>query len=295
MRKKQRAAAEPTSPGHDAHETVLQLVQRFNADDWQGKKVYLYRVWPVIDKKSDDHFIAKLSEGFDEDYLLKNWGSGRYHLRLNDAQGHTLATQNVSIHNPAHAPKVDPAEVVESDPRNKTYFEIWGPRAAKPEPAGSAESAAVGELAKLAGKVLDQKTGASAPTNGLNEATTTLVLGLAQGRDTLAAKLAELAPGTDSLNSIDRAGGFENLTGWPFLAGTVKTSFPLDNIGRILRSPKGSNLLLDNPPSRHLTGLTEPNGVSRSAALRCALWPPTFGIAVRHTQIRRPRFGSSEQ
>jgi hypothetical protein len=209
MRKKQRAAAEPgeepISPGQDTHETVLQLVQGFTTDDWQGKKVYLYRVWPVIDKKSDDHFIAKLSEAFDEDYLLKNWGSGRYHLQLNDAQGHTLATQNVSIHNPAHPPKVDPAEVVESDARNKTYFEIWGPRAAKAEPAASAEGAAVGELARLVGKALDQKTGASAPANGLTEATTQLVLGMSKGRDELAAKLAELAPGTDSLKSLDRA------------------------------------------------------------------------------------------
>ena len=209
MRKKQRPAAEPgeepTSPGQDAHETVLQLVQRFNTDEWQGKKVYLYRVWPVIDRKTDDHFIAKLSEAVDEDYLLKNWGSGRYHLRLNDAQGHTLATQSVSIHNPAHAPKVDPAEVVESDPRNKTYFEIWGPRAAKPEPAASADGAAVGELARLAGKVLDQRTGAPASASGLTEATTQLVLGMSKGRDELAAKLAELAPGTDSLKSLDRA------------------------------------------------------------------------------------------
>ena len=100
MRKKQRGPAEPVeaaTPEGEAHETVLQLVQRFNTDDWQGKKTYLYRVWPVIDRKADDHFIARLSEPFDEDYLLKNWGSGRYHLRLNDAQGHTIATQNVSL------------------------------------------------------------------------------------------------------------------------------------------------------------------------------------------------------
>ena len=90
MRKKQRFAAEPgeeaISPGRDTHEAVLQLVQGFATDDWQGKKVYLYRVWPVIDKKSDDHFIAKLSETFDEDYLLKNWGSGRSKRSLEGAE-----------------------------------------------------------------------------------------------------------------------------------------------------------------------------------------------------------------
>jgi hypothetical protein len=211
MRKKQRGQAEPAepveaaTPEREAHETVLQLVQRFNTDEWQGKKAYLYRVWPVIDRKADDHFIARLSEPFDEDYLLKNWGSGRYHLRLNDAQGHTIATQNVSVHNPAHPPKVDPAEVVESDPRNKTYFETWGPRAAKENSAVSADGAAVGELARLAGKVLDQKTLAPPPASGLTEATTQLVLGMSKGRDELAEKLATLTSGTDSVTSLKGA------------------------------------------------------------------------------------------
>lgn len=206
--RKRRANVEPTEEPdapQESTQTLLQQIQAMPTDQWRGKRVYVYRVFPIIDKKGDDHFIAKLGEGFDEDYLCRTWGSGRYHLRLNNAQGHTLATQNVAIHNPAFPPKVDPLEVVQSDPRNKVYFDVWGPRSTKPEPA-SADSAAVGELAKLAGKVLEQKTGGPAQNNGLSEATTTLLLGMSKGRDELAEKLASHQPSAtpDPIAAVDR-------------------------------------------------------------------------------------------
>lgn len=217
MPKKQRIAIAPLEPGiapdspERPPETLLQQIQQLSPDEWQGKKVYLYRVWPIIDKKGDDHFLAKLCEPIDEDYVLKNWGSGRYHLRLNGARGEALASQTVAIHNPDYPPRVDPLEVVESEPRNKVYFEVWGPRAAKTEPtAAPADSAALQELSKLASKVLDQKTGASAQqTNGISEATTTLLLGMSKGRDELAEKLAQHtgapAPAVDPLLTLKSA------------------------------------------------------------------------------------------
>lgn len=191
------------------HEALLQQIQRFTPEDWQGKKVYLYRVWPIIDRKGDDHFIARLAEVFDLDFIMKNWGSGRYQLRLNGARGETIASQVVSIHNPSYPPQVDPLEVVAGEPRNATYYQVWGPRAAKSEPSGAAgDSAAVQELSKLAGKVLDQRAGAPAPqSDAISDATKDLLLGMSKGRDELAEKLATLAGGSgaDPIAALDRA------------------------------------------------------------------------------------------
>ena len=191
MRKRRNAEppAAPSTPKEESSQTLLQQIQAMPPDQWRGKRVYLYRVFPIIDKKGDDHFVAKLSESFDEDYLLRNWGSGRYHLRLNDAQGHTLATQNVAIHNPAYPPKVDPLEVVESDPRNKVYFEVWGPKAAKADATNPGDNGAL--ISKLVDKITDQKTSPTTqPPNGFGEAAATLLVGMARGRDELAERLA---------------------------------------------------------------------------------------------------------
>src|SRR4051794_14971588 len=61
---------------------------------------YLYRVWPVIDRKLGPNggdaksYIAKLTElpGDLPDWMLKTWGSGDYTCCLTDAskpRGHT--------------------------------------------------------------------------------------------------------------------------------------------------------------------------------------------------------------
>jgi hypothetical protein len=187
---------------------LLQQIQQFSPEDWQGKKLYLYRVWPVIDKKGDDHFIAKLSETVDEDFVLQNWGSGRYHLRLNGRRGETIATQTLAVHNPKFPPKVDVLEVIQSDPRNESYFAVWGPRAAAEATPAPAESTAVQELSRLVGKVLDQKTAAPAPqSNVIGDATAALLLGMSKGRDDLAEKLASHAAtsGVDPVGALDRA------------------------------------------------------------------------------------------
>jgi len=200
--------AEPASEPEQPRQTLLQQIQGFGPDDWQGKKLYVYRVWPVIDRKGEDHFIAKLSETVDEDFLLQNWGSGKYSLRLNGRTGETIATQTVAIHNPKFPPKLDSAQVVQSDPRNETYFAVWGPRAAAEPAPAPAESTAIQELSRLAGKVLDQRAAPApaAPPNAIGEATTALILGMSQGRDALAEKLAShTAGGADPVGALDRA------------------------------------------------------------------------------------------
>jgi hypothetical protein len=96
-------------------------------DRWstEGVVVYVYRIWPVIDKREEEHYLCKVSEPFDEDFLLKNFGSGKYLLQANNRRGKTLHKRVVSIHNIGFPPKVDPGEVVSSDPRNETFFSVW--------------------------------------------------------------------------------------------------------------------------------------------------------------------------
>jgi hypothetical protein len=150
-------------------------VQHLSPADWQsGHKVYVYRCWPVIDRRDEQHYLAKLSEPFDEDVILRNWGSGKYNLRLNNGQGETICSRTVSLHNPAFPPKVAPDEVVATDPRNERYFKAW-PVTPQPGAAPPADNAAVHELSKLATRVLAQRENGTS-TDGTQDAlTTTLV------------------------------------------------------------------------------------------------------------------------
>lgn len=142
----------------DFFQRLLQLAP----EDWQnGHTVYTYRTFPVIDKRDTQHYLCKVSESFDPDYLLRNFGSGKYYLQLNNGRGEKIAAKTVSLHNPDFPPRVAPQEVVASDPRNKVYFEVWGtkspPAPAAEASAGNGDSAAVRELAQLATKVIEQR------------------------------------------------------------------------------------------------------------------------------------------
>jgi hypothetical protein len=148
------------------------LLQHLSPEEWNGHKVYIYRIWPVIDKRDEQHYVAKLSEPFDEEVILRNWGSGKYLLKLNNGKGESVASKTVSLHNLAFPPKVSPDEVVQTDPRNERYFKAWpiAPQAAAPP----ADSAAVHELSKLATRVLEREN-ASATEEAPTTLTSTLV------------------------------------------------------------------------------------------------------------------------
>jgi hypothetical protein len=164
------ADEQPTAKGGELD--FFEQLQAFSADEWQaGLKIYIYRTYPVIDRRDEAHFLAKISEPFDEDYVLRHFGSGKYHLRLNNRRGETLASKAVSIHNRDFPPKVAPGEVVESDPRNEAYFRAWPPAAQPPQPA---DAGALAELSKLATKVLDQRQ-STAPEGEQANLTNTLI------------------------------------------------------------------------------------------------------------------------
>jgi len=174
-------AANPAAPPADEQRAAIggepdffEQLQAFSADEWQaGLKIYVYRTWPVIDKRDENHFLAKISEPFDEDYLLRHFGSGKYYLRLNNRSGETLNSRTVSIHNPSYPPKVSPDEVVQTDPRNERYFKVWP---ATPQSTSvPADTAALQELSKLATKVLEHRESAAAPDGEQANLTSTLV------------------------------------------------------------------------------------------------------------------------
>ncbi len=174
----------------------FERLQQYSAEEWRSLKVYVYRCWPVIDRKEGQHFLSKLSEAFDEDYLLRTFGSGKYYLRLNSAKGTSIASTTVSVHRLDSPPKVHPDEVVASDPQNERYFKVWGYSidSAPQQPATSqnaAEGEAVKHLGQIAEKLIERgdKEQASRKESPVNETLISLWSQTAQQRDALAEKL----------------------------------------------------------------------------------------------------------
>src|ERR1035441_8405707 len=68
--------------------------------EWESRFVaYLYQTAPKISLPGDKHYIAKLNSRFDESSVLANYGSGQYHVRLNDKTlRKTVATHLFSVY-----------------------------------------------------------------------------------------------------------------------------------------------------------------------------------------------------
>jgi hypothetical protein len=113
--------------------SFFERLSQYNEDEWRGLKLYVYRLWPVIDKKDSEQFLSKISQPCDEDFILSTFGSGKYYLRLNNSKGKTVASSTVSVYNQDRAPRVNPEEVVVSDPLNERYFKTWGKKEDQPK------------------------------------------------------------------------------------------------------------------------------------------------------------------
>jgi hypothetical protein len=177
-------------------------VARVTTEEWntRGFTIYVWRVWPVIDKKDSSHYLCKVSEPIDPDYILRHFGSGKYLLQLNGEvdgeRGKRVDSTVLSIHNPDFAPKLDPAELVASDPRNEVYFNTWGkkPEEAKGEGIGKATGDGTAEILRIA----LEATGKSEVDPKLLE----LFQQATKQRDELASKLAELGKGDNASNVV---------------------------------------------------------------------------------------------
>jgi hypothetical protein len=124
---------EPPANGQSEEKTAPREsrlpVWEFLADekrDRDGTASWLYRVWPVIDRKQGEHAICKKKGRFSRDEILRDFGSGTYSVQVNAGKGRQLYLETISFRNPDLPPRVDPLEVVVGDPRNDTYFAIWG-------------------------------------------------------------------------------------------------------------------------------------------------------------------------
>ena len=77
----------PQPEGEQPRPEVLgffESIQQFSSEEWaSGLKCYVYRTWPTIDKGDSTHYLSVLFEPFDEETVLRLFGSGKYFLRLN--------------------------------------------------------------------------------------------------------------------------------------------------------------------------------------------------------------------
>lgn len=194
--------------GAESHEAkdFFEELKLLSGEDWQnGWTSYGYRIEPVIDRRDGQHYVFKVNEFYDPDFVMRHWGSGKYLLVLNNPQGRTTARKTLSIHNLDYPPRVDLNEIVAGDPRNEKYFKTWG-RPKEPaapggmiQPGGAADGVAVQEFAKLNNKLVDLVQGRqSAPA--LEAAQATPVVALVRELKTL---IPQQAP-PDSLAVVDR-------------------------------------------------------------------------------------------
>jgi hypothetical protein len=193
--------------GAESHEAkdFFEELKLLSAEDWQkGWTSYGYRIEPVIDRRDGQHYVFKVNEPYDPDFVMRHWGSGKYLLVLNNPQGRTTSRKMLSVHNLDHPPRVDLNELVAGDPRNEKFFRTWG-RPKEPAapggipPGGAADGVAVQEFAKLNNKLVDLVQGRqSAPA--LEAAQATPVVALVRELKTL---IPQQAP-PDSLAVVDR-------------------------------------------------------------------------------------------
>jgi hypothetical protein len=174
-------------------------------EDWQkGLTSYGYRIEPVTDRRDGQHYVFKVNEPYDPDFVMRHWGSGKYLLLLNNPQGRTIARKTLSVHNLDHPPRVDLNELVASDPRNEKYFKTWGRPKEPIAPSGiqstsTVDGIAVQEIARLNNKLVDLVQGRqNAPA--LEAAQATPVVALVRELKGLFPQ----QPPADSLAIIDR-------------------------------------------------------------------------------------------
>lgn len=144
-------------------ETFWQFLREY--PDWEAGAVYLYRLWPVIDRqlagkkeKNIDIFTGPIT---DLDILHRH-GSGKYQLRFNDQNKPkglvNVATCKVDINDPLYEPVVPLEEVVEGADANKSYIDGLKARGKWKENAvpTSDGNQATAELARTLDRVVEK-------------------------------------------------------------------------------------------------------------------------------------------
>jgi hypothetical protein len=165
--------------------------------DTDGTVTYVYRVAPIIDRKRNEHCICQKTGRFTRDQLIREFGSGVYKLMVQDANKKLLYNEPASFHNPDFPPRVDPLEVVASDPRNATYFATWGKKS-----TGSVDKA---EKEETGGDSIAEILRAHSEGNKLDPQMVSWFEDTARHRDQLAVKLADASAKTQAQPIFDYA------------------------------------------------------------------------------------------
>lgn len=109
----------------------FQYWKRIHKDFADRLTVYVYRLWPVIDRSltGHSHNVEKLVEPLDpknwEHEILHRWGSGDYKFLLKDAGLNKTVGQTVvkPLRDPEYPPAVKLDELVMDEPANRSYIE----------------------------------------------------------------------------------------------------------------------------------------------------------------------------
>lgn len=134
---------------------------------WEAAAVYLYRLWPVIDRKlagHDEKYIDVFTEPITEEDVLRKHGNGKYLLHFNDSNRPKglaqMATCKVEIRDPSYEPVVPLEEIVEGADANKSYIEGLKARGKWKENAvpQSDNGQATAELARTLNNLVDRVT-----------------------------------------------------------------------------------------------------------------------------------------
>jgi hypothetical protein len=145
-------------------ETFWEFIQQY--PDWEACAIYVYRLWPVIDRRLSGHkekYIDVLSEKITEIDLLRKHGSGKYQLMFNDSNKPkglvNVASCKVELNDPMFEPVVPLEEVVEGADANKSYIDGLRARGTWKDasmPAIDHGQAATAELARTLTSVVDR-------------------------------------------------------------------------------------------------------------------------------------------
>jgi hypothetical protein len=100
----------------------FQLLQPVSDDWWNSHTLYLYRQYPITDRRAAGKllWIDKFSEPVDQERIMQLHGSGTYRLDLLHDGNKRIGTTSFRIFNMDYPPKVPPGDWVD-DPKNKDW------------------------------------------------------------------------------------------------------------------------------------------------------------------------------
>lgn len=105
-------------------EDFYEYTKKLKPEDWAHVMIYVYRQWPVIVR--DPANIDTPTAAIDETYMLREHGSGKYWLMLNDTDRKITHCQTYPIiDNPLHPPKLTSLhELDTNNPKNRAFVNL---------------------------------------------------------------------------------------------------------------------------------------------------------------------------